>query len=161
MPPPTPPVEACIRAWELYGQHYPWPHVAELLRAEGYDGHDRLRWPKCGSYETARQWGHKGRDLSYTKEALDRGGGRERMLAGLEQDMASLRERVRVTEGEALFEAMSHFKWMYPLLAKLIGTDAQPPPQHVVVSDERAQPTPPLAAEVRLTLAQPDPEEAL
>lgn len=115
MPQPPPPVEGCIRAWELYGQHYPWTHVAELLRKEGY---------KCGSYETARQWGHKGRDLAYTKDALDRGGGRARMVSGLEQDMASLRELVRVSDGEHLLDVMPHLKWMYRELARLIGTDA-------------------------------------
>lgn len=125
MPPSPPPPAAVARAWELRAQGYPYRHVAELLRSEGF---------KCDSHETARTWANTGAQAERFVEILDRTEERYRLADGLDQDMASLREKVRLGLVDVL-DVMPHLKWLYRERARLVGTDA--PPLGPVTEDGR------------------------
>lgn len=139
MPPSPPPPEACLRAAELRAQSYPFRHIAELLRAEGFT---------CNSHETARTWAKIGAEAQRYAEVLNRSEERWRLADGLDQDMASLREQVRLGLVDVL-EVMPHLKWLYRERARLVGTDA--PPLGPVTEDGRPIEVDPVtAAAVRL-----------
>lgn len=108
-----PPEEGMIRAAELWGQQYPLRHVAELLRAEGYN---------VKSHETARQWALTGQQLQASQQLLDNETRRARQADGLEQDMAALRELVRTGQADVL-DVMPHLKWLWRELARVNRTD--------------------------------------
>lgn len=116
MPPSPPPPEACLRAAELRAQSYPFRHIAELLRAEGFT---------CNSHETARTWAKIGAEAQRYAEVLNRSEERWRLADGLDQDMTALRELVRLGRVDVL-DVMPHLKWLYRERARLIGTDAAP-----------------------------------
>lgn len=147
MPPSPPPPEACLRAAELRSQSYPYRHIAELLRAEGFT---------CNSHETARTWAKIGAEAQRYAEMLDRGEERWRLADGLDQDMASLRELVRLGRVDVL-DVMPHLKWLYRERARLVGTDA-PTLSQITVEDGRATPEPPpdVVAAVRAARQQSD-----
>ncbi|HEY9418178.1 MAG TPA: hypothetical protein VIQ30_25745 [Pseudonocardia sp.] len=147
MPPSPPPPEACLRAAELRSQSYPFRHIAELLTSEGF---------KCNSHETARTWARIGAEAQRYAEVLDRSEERWRLADGLDQDMASLREQVRLGLVDVL-EVMPHLKWLYRERARLVGTDA--PPLGPVTEDGRPIEVDPVtAAAVRLAQQRADDE---
>lgn len=149
MPPSPPPPEAIARAWELRAQSYPYRHIAELLRAEGY---------KCESHETARTWANLGAKAERYVEMLDRSEERYRLADGLDQDMASLRELIRLGRVDVL-DVMPHLKWLYRERARLVGTDA-PTLSQITVDDGRTppEPSPEVVAEVRESLRRSEQE---
>jgi hypothetical protein len=146
MPPSPPPPAGCLRAAELRAQSYPLRHIAELLTAEGF---------KCNSHETARTWARIGLEAQRYAEMLDRGEERWRLADGLDQDMASLRELVRLGVADVL-DVMPHLKWLYRERARLIGTDA--PPLGPVTEDGRPIELDPVTA-AAVRLAQKQAEE--
>lgn len=118
MPPPPPPEGAYERAWELYGPGRGWREVARILKDEG--------WP-CGSHETARQWGYRGKKLLMTKKDLDPAFQKYRTAAGLDLLVSALLAAAEDPQTKySILDVADHLKWIYRERAKLIGTDFRP-----------------------------------
>lgn len=146
MPPQPPSDEAIARAWDLYGQFNSYRRLAEQLTKEGYP---------C-SHETARSWVEIGRNAHAFIELLDREETRQRMIAGLEQDMAML--RAAMDGGDCDFvQGFAQLKWLYDRIAKLVGTDA---PTRLDVSGSHPHINPSTVAAVRATAPTPEAEIA-
>lgn len=146
MPPPPPPEGAYERAWELYGPGRGWREVARLLQDEG--------WP-CGTHETARQWGFRGRKICMTKKDLDPTLQKYRSAEGLEQLVGALLTAADDPQTKvSILDVADHLKWIYRERAKLIGTDFRPQ------DAAKSEPTEPQAfIRDMVRRSVPDPEE--
>lgn len=144
MPIPPQSDEVCERAWELYATCTGWRDVARKLSAEGHG---------C-SYETARQWGHRGKKLYTTKKDLDPNLQRYRSSDFLEQWMGRLTELAADAELKDVLEILSQMKWMYEARARLLGVNFRP---QDALKGEPVEPQPFIQDMVRR--AAPAPEE--